>query len=89
MEICGDSSRIGTNPDRFGQVGTGGQLKLWQTKLRQLREQRGLTQESVAWRAGMSVSGYRKLETGLRGNVRLSTLERIAWVLACDVKDLL
>lgn len=73
----------------FGKIGTGGQLAFHQLKLRQLRERRGLSQEAVAYRAGMSVSGYRKVETGIRGNVRLSTLERLAWVLSVEVRDLL
>jgi DNA-binding Xre family transcriptional regulator len=75
--------------DQFEPVGTGGTLKFWQQRLRQVREERHLTQENVAYRSGMSVSGYRKLETGIRGNVRLATLERVCWVLGCDVKDLL
>lgn len=72
-------------------IGTqqGGIVRPLQSKLRRLRELRGLTQEQLAHRAGMTLGGYRKVECGDKSNPRLRTMERIAWVLAVEVKDLL
>lgn len=64
-------------------------MRFWQLRVREAREARGLTQEQMAFRCQMSVSGYRRVETAARGNTRLSTLERIAFVLGVAVKDLL
>jgi transcriptional regulator with XRE-family HTH domain len=74
---------------QFEPVHTGGQLRFYQQRIREVREARGLTQEAVAWRSGLSVSGYRKLETGARGNSRLATLERVCWVLGVQLRDVL
>lgn len=57
-------------------------------KIRTLREQKQLTQEDVAERLFMSVSGYSKIE---RGETRLNMerLEQIANVLDVDILELL
>ena len=57
-------------------------------KIRQLREQRQLSQENMADKLGMSVTGYAKIE---RGEVRsnLPRLEQIFEVLDMDICELL
>jgi transcriptional regulator with XRE-family HTH domain len=48
--------------------------------LRSLREDRGLTQERLAHDAGLSVAGYRKIESG-RVNPTWTTIARISRAL--------
>ncbi|OOF75584.1 transcriptional regulator [Rodentibacter caecimuris] len=57
-------------------------------KIRQLREKHRLSQESMAEKLGMSVTGYSKIE---RGEVRsnLSRLEQISDVFDMDICELL
>ena len=57
-------------------------------KIRQLREQHQLSQENMADKLGMSVTGYGKIE---RGEVRsnLSRLEQISEVFDMDICELL
>ena len=57
-------------------------------KIRQLREQHKLSQENMADKLGMSVTGYGKIE---RGEVRsnLSRLEQISEVFNMDICELL
>ena len=57
-------------------------------KIRQLREQHQLSQENMADRLGMSVTGYAKIE---RGEVRsnLPRLEQISEVFDMDICELL
>src|SRR5215213_5715691 len=49
-----------------------------------LRHARGLTQEELAHRAGLSVDVIRRLEQGQRSTARLETLEKIAKGLDAD-----
>lgn len=56
--------------------------------IREWREHRHLTQESVAARVEMSVPQISKLERGLQG-YRQSTLEQFAQALGCEPGDLL
>ena len=67
----------------------GGRVQPFQSRIRQLRELRGLTQEQLAHRAGLTLGGYRNIEVGTKSNPRLRTMEAIAWVLAVDVRELL
>ncbi|AOF53850.1 transcriptional regulator [Rodentibacter caecimuris] len=57
-------------------------------KIRQLREQHQLSQENMAEKLGMSVTGYAKIE---RGEVRstLPRLEQISEVFEIDICELL
>ncbi|ERH26410.1 DNA-binding helix-turn-helix protein [Aggregatibacter sp. oral taxon 458 str. W10330] len=57
-------------------------------KIRQLREQHQLSQENMADKLGMSVTGYAKIE---RGDVRsnLPRLEQISEVFDMDICELL
>jgi transcriptional regulator with XRE-family HTH domain len=59
-------------------------------KIRQLREKRNLTQEDAAWAAGLnSRQHWNQIETGLRPNITVSMLEKIAKALKIKAKDLL
>jgi len=58
------------------------------TRLRGLRLQRGLSQSSLAERAGMDRSYLSGIERS-RHNVPLDTVCRLAWALGLDVRDLL
>lgn len=75
-----------TTPERFS-------LKL-ADRLRSLRDERGLSQESVAHRAGISTYTYQKFEKGESKpgtpmNPRLYTLLALADVFEIDVRELL
>ena len=57
-------------------------------RLKALREQKGLTQEQLAQRAGISRGYLARLETA-RQDPRLSILERLAEALKVSVAKLL
>jgi transcriptional regulator with XRE-family HTH domain len=57
-------------------------------RLRQLRSERGLTQETLAEQAGVSVDIIKKLEQGRRDSARLTTLARLANTLDVGLADL-
>jgi transcriptional regulator with XRE-family HTH domain len=57
-------------------------------RMRQLREEKGLSQAQAAVRAGMDPSTWNRLEQG-KGNPNLKTLERVADALGVEVADLL
>ena len=59
------------------------------TVLRQLREDRKLTQEQLAKRAKITRSHLSLLEAGHRKNPSLDVLKRLARALDCDVTALL
>jgi transcriptional regulator with XRE-family HTH domain len=67
----------------------GGIVLPLQSKIRRLREARGLSQEQLAHRSNLTLGGYRKIEVGTKSNPRLRTLEQIAWALGVKVTDLL
>jgi transcriptional regulator with XRE-family HTH domain len=48
------------------------------SRIRRLREQRGLTQEAFAEEAAISYKYYQAIEAGRKVDLRLSTLERLA-----------
>ena len=58
-------------------------------RIEKLRERAGMTCYELADKIGMSRAGYSRLVTGKTSDVRLSTLERIAAALDCDVKVIL
>jgi transcriptional regulator with XRE-family HTH domain len=62
-------------------------LDVFTANLRRLREERGLSQEAVGDRAGMTQSQYARIE---RGDVdpTLKTLKRLATALDVTVSDL-
>lgn len=50
-------------------------------KLKQAREEAGLTQEQLAYKAGLSVKTISDLETGERVNPSLKTINKIKSIL--------
>ena len=62
-------------------------LKRVGLRIRELRLERGLTQEKAAERVRMLVSNYARIEQG-RQNVTVDTLVRIARVLRVEVPEL-
>ena len=58
-------------------------------KLAELRHERGMTQDMLADRAGLSASLVQKLEGDFRRSVRISTLSALARVLKVPVSVLL
>ncbi len=59
------------------------------TRLRELREAHGLTQEAFAERSGISYKYYQAVEAGRKRELRLSTLERLASAYGLEVWQLL
>lgn len=57
-------------------------------EIRRLREERGWTQQELAYRAGVSTTTMWKTEAG-RATPRLPVLEKFAEALGVDVRDLL
>jgi transcriptional regulator with XRE-family HTH domain len=60
-----------------------------QQRLRFLRQQKGLTQEQVAERAGVSYKFYQGVEAGRRPNVGLFTLEKLSKALGVEASELI
>ena len=59
----------------------------FRVRLKKAREGKGLTQEQLASRAGLSLDGIRALEQGIR-RPGLDTLKRVAIALQVKVEDL-
>ncbi len=59
------------------------------TNIRRLRLARGLSQEAVAERSGLSPRHYQDVEAMRREGIRLATIEKIARVLRVPVWQLL
>ncbi len=59
------------------------------TRLKQLRQLRGVTQEEFAERSGISYKYYQAVEAGRKPDLRLSTSERLAKGFGIDVHELL
>lgn len=56
-------------------------------RVRDLRLERGLSQEALARKAGLSLMGVRQVETGRRRNPRKRTKEAIARALGVSVTE--
>lgn len=56
-------------------------------KLRKLRIEKGVTQEELAFKAGVDYSFYNQVENGKR-NTSVKTLTKICRVLKIKVKDI-
>src|SRR5574341_1755485 len=54
-------------------------------RLRTIREEKGLTQEQLAVRAGMSQEYIARLETGTKANPSLASLTRLADALGVEI----
>ena len=57
-------------------------------RIRQLREAKGLTQESFAEKAGLAYKYYQHVEAGRRRDIRLSTLIKMADGLGLKLSEL-
>lgn len=62
-------------------------LEKFGKRLRQLREQKGLSQEELAFRANLSVYYISRIERG-KANPSLETLHNLASGLRVSIKDL-
>jgi transcriptional regulator with XRE-family HTH domain len=60
-----------------------------ETKLRYLREKRGMTKSELGRRIGLDAQYVYKLEHGDHTDIRTSTLLRLAVALGCRADDLL
>lgn len=59
------------------------------SRLKQLRDVHGLTQERFAELSGISYKYYQAVEAGRKAELRLSTLERLATAYGIEVWELL
>ena len=57
-------------------------------RIRQLREAKGLTQQSFAEKAGLAYKYYQHVEAGRRRDIRLSTLIKMADGLGLKLSEL-
>nr|DAU96143.1 MAG TPA: helix-turn-helix domain protein [Caudoviricetes sp.] len=53
-----------------------------------IRKKRGLTQDELCGRAGLSRQTLYELEKGIKTDVKMSTLTALASALECSVSDL-
>jgi DNA-binding Xre family transcriptional regulator len=56
--------------------------------LRRMRREKGLSQEALAWDAGVNRSHMAVIETG-KAYARLDIVEKLAAALECEAADLL
>jgi transcriptional regulator with XRE-family HTH domain len=64
-------------------------LRLNVARMKQLREDAGMTQAQAAAKAKMSTSRWNDIEAGGRSNVTIETLGMISAALSCEPADLL
>lgn len=58
-------------------------------QLRELREQKGLSQNALARQLGMSLNNIQKIEYNKARSIPLDTLEKLCLALDCEIGDLL
>jgi transcriptional regulator with XRE-family HTH domain len=58
-------------------------------RLKELRKIHGVTQEKFSERTGISYKYYQAIETGVKKELRISTLERLADAYGIEVWELL
>ncbi len=58
-------------------------------QVRKIRENLGLSQEAFAERAGLKYKHYQSVEAGRKGDLRLSTLEKLAAACGLELWELL
>ncbi|MCP6761432.1 MAG: helix-turn-helix domain-containing protein [Fischerella sp. CENA71] len=58
-------------------------------KLKQLREDKGLSQNALARQLEMSLANIQKIEYGKAKSIPLDTLEKLCLALDCEIGDLL
>ncbi len=59
------------------------------TRVKELREAHGLSQEAFAEKAGLGYKYYQHIESGRRRDIRLSTLEKLAKACGLGLSALL
>lgn len=64
-------------------------LKSLQENLRRLRRERGLTQESLAEKAGMTYRHVQQIEAGARPGLQVATIDRLAVALQVTAASLI
>jgi len=64
-------------------------LPVFRINLRRARLLKGLTQETIAERAGLAAQHYQDIEAGRRPDIMLSTIERISAAVEEDIATLL
>ncbi len=69
-------------------MGRVAEMTLEAAVLKRLRREAGITQQGLAFRAGVSIALVVALEQGKRNNPRLDTLRKLAAGLGCSVGDL-
>lgn len=57
-------------------------------RVRQIREARGLSQESFAERAGLKYKHYQSIEAGRKTDIRVSTLLKLAKACGVELSEL-
>ncbi|PLZ95007.1 transcriptional regulator [Fischerella thermalis CCMEE 5268] len=60
-----------------------------EVRLKQLREDKGLSQNALARQLEMSLANIQKIEYGKAKSIPLDTLEKICLALDCEIGDLL
>ncbi|WP_315791326.1 helix-turn-helix domain-containing protein [Fischerella sp. JS2] len=60
-----------------------------EVRLKQLREDKGLSQNALARELEMSLANIQKIEYGKAKSIPLDTLEKICLALDCEIGDLL
>jgi transcriptional regulator with XRE-family HTH domain len=63
--------------------------KLFQERIRQLRKERGWTQEQTAERSGIGYKLYQLYELGIKQNPGLASLEKLATGFGLEIYELL
>ena len=58
-------------------------------RVRELREARGLSQESFAEKAGLTYKYYQHVEAGRKRDMRISTIEKLAKACGLELWELL
>ncbi len=59
-----------------------------QTKIKDFREKRGITQEELAKKSGISRTTISSLENGILNNTTNTTMVKIAEALNCKVSEI-
>ncbi|NJM68692.1 MAG: helix-turn-helix domain-containing protein [Acaryochloris sp. RU_4_1] len=58
-------------------------------KLKELREERGISQNQLARVTGMSPQNIQKIEQGRSKGIQFDTLEKFCQALNCEIEELL
>ncbi len=64
-------------------------IEILRANLRRLREERDLTQEQIAEKAGLTYRHYQDIEAAARPGLQLATVERLAKAFNLSISELL